>query len=75
MYNCGPTVYDEQHIGNMFSQVFTNTLRRTLEAWNYKVVQVVNITDVGHLTGGDVGDDNSEDKMEAAAAKTGVSAH
>src|SRR3569623_407918 len=74
MYNCGPTVYDEQHIGNMFSQVFSNTLRRTLSAWGYDVKQVVNITDVGHLVGGDVGDDNSEDKMEAAAAKKGLSA-
>lgn len=69
MYNCGPTVYDEQHIGNMFSQVFTNTLRRALDAWGYEVKQVVNITDVGHLTGGDTGDENTEDKMEAAAKK------
>jgi cysteinyl-tRNA synthetase len=71
MYNCGPTVYDEQHIGNMFSQVFSNTLRRTLEAWDFKVMQVVNITDVGHL----VSDaDEGEDKMEAAAAKKGITA-
>jgi cysteinyl-tRNA synthetase len=76
MYNCGPTVYDEQHIGNMFSQIFANTLRRALEAWNFKVTQVVNITDVGHLTGDNVGDaDSGEDRMEAAAKKTGVSAH
>jgi cysteinyl-tRNA synthetase len=71
MYNCGPTVYDEQHIGNMFSQVFTNTLRRTLNAWGFEVKQVVNITDVGHL----VSDaDEGEDKMEAAAKKKHTSA-
>ncbi len=74
MYNCGPTVYVEQHIGNMFSQVFSNTLRRTLDAWGYTVDQVVNITDVGHLVGGDVGDDNTEDKMEASAKKKGMAA-
>lgn len=75
MYNCGPTVYDEQHIGNMFSQIWWNVLRRTLDAWNYQVDQVVNITDVGHLTGGDVGDDDTDDKVEAAAKKTGKTAH
>jgi len=68
MYNCGPTVYAQQHIGNMFSQVFSNTLRRTLDAWGYKVKQVVNITDVGHLLGDNQGDaDMGEDRMEASA--------
>ena len=72
MYNCGPTVYDEQHIGNLYSQVFANTLRRTLNAFGYTVDQVVNITDVGHLTGDNLGDaDTGVDRMEAAAAKTG----
>jgi cysteinyl-tRNA synthetase len=75
MYNCGPTVYDEQHIGNMFSQVFSNTLRRTLDAWGFEVKQVVNITDVGHLTGDNLGDaDQGEDRMEAAAKKKRTSA-
>lgn len=75
MYNCGPTVYDEQHIGNMFAQVFSNTLRRTLDAWGYSVKQVVNITDVGHLTGDNQGDaDSGEDRMEASAKKKGRSA-
>ena len=68
MYNCGPTVYDTQHIGNMRSYVFADILRRTLE-WNgYAVTQVVNITDVGHL----VSDaDEGADKLEKAAAKSG----
>ncbi len=64
MYNCGPTVYDRQHIGNLRPYVFADTLRRVLEAWGYKVTQVINITDVGHL----VSDaDEGEDKLEKSA--------
>jgi cysteinyl-tRNA synthetase len=64
MYNCGPTVYSPVHIGNLRSYVFADTLRRTLEYKGYDVRQVVNITDVGHLTSdADIG----EDKMEKAA--------
>lgn len=60
MYNCGPTVYGIQHIGNLSMFVFADTLRRMLE-WNgYVVKQVINITDVGHLVSD--GDDG-EDKM------------
>ncbi|MBP9669286.1 MAG: cysteine--tRNA ligase [Candidatus Pacebacteria bacterium] len=58
MYNCGPTVYGEQHIGNLSMFVFTDLLRRTLEFNGYPVKQVINITDVGHLVSdGDDGDD------------------
>ena len=58
MYNCGPTVYNDAHIGNLRAYVFADTLRRTLEYNGYKVKQVMNITDVGHLTSdGDDGDD------------------
>lgn len=61
MYNCGPTVYHFAHIGNMRAYIFADTIKRVLQ-WNgYKVHQVMNITDVGHLT------DNDEDKMERAA--------
>lgn len=60
MYNCGPTVYGVQHIGNLSMYVFTDILRRTLEYNNYAVQQVINITDVGHLVSD--GDDG-EDKM------------
>ena len=68
MYNCGPTVYGQQHIGNLRGAVLANTLKRTLEAWGHKVSHVSNITDVGHL----VSDaDDGEDKMEAAAKKIG----
>src|SRR3989344_4405713 len=58
MYNCGPTVYDTQHIGNLSMFVFTDVLRKVLEYNKFKVKQVVNITDVGHLTSdADIGDD------------------
>lgn len=60
MYHCGPTVYGEQHIGNLSMFVFTDIVRRTFEANNYAVQQVINITDVGHLVSD--GDDG-EDKM------------
>ena len=66
MYNCGPTVYDFAHIGNLRTYLFADILRRTLEHDGYKVKQVMNITDVGHMLGdADVG----EDKMEAAAKR------
>ena len=64
MYNCGPTVYDRQHIGNLSAAVFADVLRRTLESNGYSVKQVINITDFGHLSGDNDGDpDTGEDKM------------
>jgi cysteinyl-tRNA synthetase len=60
MYNCGPTVYGRQHIGNLSMFVFTDVLRRTLEYNGFEVKQVINITDVGHLTSDQ---DEGEDKM------------
>src|SRR3989344_3126291 len=45
MYHCGPTAYSIQHIGNLSMFVFTDILRRTLEYYNFKVKQVINITD------------------------------
>lgn len=59
MYNCGPTAYDRQHVGNLFPPVVANILRRTLEAWGYSVLEVNNITDFGHISE----DEASEDKM------------
>lgn len=50
MYNCGPTVYDFAHIGNFRAYITADIIRRYLEYKGYKVKQVVNITDVGHLT-------------------------
>jgi len=66
MYTCGPTVYDYPHIGNLRAYIFADTLRRVFEFNDYKVRQVMNITDVGHLTSdADAGDD----KMELSAIK------
>ncbi len=71
MYHCGPTVYDYLHIGNMRMYVFADTLRRTFEFSGYKVKQVINFTDVGHL----VSDaDEGEDKIEKAARKNNKTA-
>jgi cysteinyl-tRNA synthetase len=69
MYNCGPTVYGKQQIGNYRSYVCWDVLRRALELGGYKVRQIVNITDVGHLVVDDVADAGGEDKMEFAAKR------
>lgn len=70
MYNCGPTVYEFQHIGNLRPYVFADIVRRALIQNGYEVDQVINITDVGHLVGdGDIG----EDKVEKTAKTTGES--
>ncbi len=71
MYNCGPTVYSEQHIGNMRAGVFADLLRRVFEYNNYEVKQVINITDVGHMTSDA---DAGEDKMEKKAREDGTQA-
>ncbi len=70
IYNCGPTVYDYQHIGNMYAAVFADNLRRSLKYLGYKVTQVMNITDVGHLVSDE---DEGEDKMVKGARKMGKS--
>lgn len=69
MYCCGPTVYDYTHIGHMRKYIMDDVLRRTLEYSGYTVKQVMNVTDVGHLT--DDGDAGDEDKLEKGARKTG----
>jgi cysteinyl-tRNA synthetase len=70
-YTCGPTVYNFAHIGNLRTYIFEDLLKRTLQYDGYKVKHVMNITDVGHLTG-DM--DMGEDKMEKGAAREGKSA-
>ena len=70
MYCCGPTVYNYAHIGNLRTFIFEDVLKRTLIHAGYKVKHVMNITDVGHLTGDD---DYGEDKMEKTARETGKS--
>ena len=71
MYSCGPTVYAPQHIGNMRSQVVADLLRRAFAASGLQVDHVINITDVGHLTGDA---DDGDDKLELAATRSGESA-
>lgn len=70
MYNCGPTVYDYAHIGNWRAFLFADLLRRHLEFSGYEVRQIINITDVGHLTEDDIGQaDTGEDKMLKASLR------
>jgi cysteinyl-tRNA synthetase len=58
MYVCGPTVYDEPHLGHAKSYVSFDVIVRFLRALRYKVRYVQNITDVGHLLGdGQEGED------------------
>lgn len=66
IYTCGPTVYWYPHIGNMRAYIFADILRRALEYNELKVKQVVNVTDVGHLTSDS---DEGEDKIEREATK------
>src|SRR5690606_16395026 len=83
MYSCGPTVYDYAHIGNFRSFLFADVLRRWIESplcavtdeagaaheGPRRVVQVMNLTDVGHMTEDDAADGGGEDKMEAASRR------
>jgi cysteinyl-tRNA synthetase len=64
LYTCGPTVYNYAHIGNLRTYIFEDILQRTLQYDGYTVRRIMNITDVGHLTGDT---DAGEDKLEKAA--------
>ncbi len=68
VYTCGPTVYSQPHVGNFAAYVYWDLMVRTLEANDYKVERVINLTDVGHLVSD--GDDG-EDKLEKGARKSG----
>ncbi len=46
IYVCGPTVYNEPHIGNMRPVIFFDTIRKFFETVGYKVTYVSNFTDV-----------------------------
>lgn len=72
-YQCGPTVYSTQHIGNMRAIVLGDLIRRSLMYLGYDVKYVRNYTDFGHLTGDNIGDaDIGEDRMEKGAKKEGI---
>ena len=66
LYTCGPTVYNYAHIGNLRTYLFEDILKRILLYNDYKVKHVMNITDVGHLTGDR---DMGEDKLEIGAQR------
>ncbi len=69
LYSCGPTVYDYAHIGNFRSFLMSDLLTRVLTMAGYEVTKVMNITDVGHLTGDDMADADGEDKIAKKALK------
>lgn len=60
MYVCGPTVYNDVHIGNCRTFISFDVIYRYLLHKGYKVRYVRNITDVGHLENDA---DNGEDKI------------
>src|SRR5882672_6739326 len=86
-YTCGPTVYDDAHIGNFRSFLAADLLRRWIEsplcelanetpeqkarraAHGRKVVHVMNITDVGHMTDDAEGGEHGEDRMAVAGRR------
>jgi cysteinyl-tRNA synthetase len=70
MYTCGPTVYMHIHLGNARTFLLEDLLRRYLEYLNFKVKQVMNITDVGHLSEDDI--EAGEDKIQKMAKKKKV---
>lgn len=82
-YSCGPTVYDDAHIGNFRSFLAADLLRRWIESplcaiansdgsqhsGPRRVTHVMNITDVGHMTDDENADGGGQDKMELAAQR------
>ncbi|MFC1711283.1 cysteine--tRNA ligase [Patescibacteria group bacterium] len=75
IYTCGPTVYDYVSIGNWRSYILGDLVLRSLKMFGFVPTYIINITDVGHLTGDNLGDaDLGEDRMEKAALKQGKTA-
>jgi len=64
MYVCGPTVYNDVHLGNCRTFISFDIIFRYLKYLGYKVRYVRNITDVGHLEGDS---DTGEDKIAKKA--------
>ncbi|MFA7285788.1 MAG: cysteine--tRNA ligase [Candidatus Paceibacterota bacterium] len=77
LYSCGPTVYNDITIGNWRTYYLTDIVYRTLTVGypQNEVKFITNITDVGHLTGDNLGDaDQGEDRLEKEAKKLSKSA-
>lgn len=82
-YTCGPTVYDDAHIGNFRAFLAADVLRRWLESplctlttasgephtGPRRVTHVMNLTDVGHMTDDAAADGGGEDKMAVAGQR------
>jgi cysteinyl-tRNA synthetase len=66
LYSCGPTVYRWAHVGNLRTFMLADFIRRVLLYHGLDVLQVQNITDVGHLR--DERFDRGADRMLVAAA-------
>jgi cysteinyl-tRNA synthetase len=69
-YGCGPTVYNYAHIGNLRAYVLHDILVRTLRRSGLELAHVMNITDVGHLSGDN---DEGDDTMVKSAEERGKS--
>lgn len=65
-YSCGPTVYWDQHLGNMRTFLHNDLIKRMFIENGYSVTHVMNYTDVGHLANDE---DEGEDKMEKGAKR------
>jgi cysteinyl-tRNA synthetase len=59
LYVCGPTVYDDAHVGHARNYLFFDMARRFFEAEGVRVRHVMNFTDF-------------EDKIDARAARLGI---
>ncbi len=70
MYTCGPTVYRYAHLGNLRTFMLGDLIRRGLELEGLRVTQIMNITDVGHMT--DEASADAVDKMQLAVQDEGI---
>lgn len=66
MYVCGPTVYDDSHLGHAKTYIAMDVVVRYLRYRGYKVRYVRNLTDVGHLL------DSGEDRIARGARRERV---
>ncbi len=69
LYVCGPTVYDVAHLGHAKSYTSFDMVVRWLRFQGHHVLYVQNITDVGHLTETESGEDKILKKARSLQAK------
>jgi len=70
IYSCGPTVYRYAHLGNYRTFMLGDLIRRALRYEGFEVTQIMNITDVGHMT--DESSAEAVDKMQLAMEDEGL---